>query len=470
MSSTDEQSDRPHVVVVGAGFAGIACAKELGKHGVAVTLIDRNTYHQFQPLLYQVATAQLAPVDIMRPLRGLFRKTRSVDVKEAEIVGVDPVARTATTADGHTFAGTHLVLATGARANFFGVAGAEEHALPLYTATDALVLRNRIFELFEAADLDPARIDQGALDFVIVGGGPTGVEAAGALADLVHDVMPQRYHGLDVGRARIHLVDHGRVLLGPFSDRAHDYVAEVLTKRGVDLLLDHSVTEVGPEHVTFGDGSRMRTHCVIWAGGLKVPPLAGTEPFAIVRGGRITAGQDLSVDGFPGVYAVGDVASVADPEGSPYPQLGSVAVQAGKATATSILADVAGQRTPSFRYHDKGIMAMIGRRAAIAEVGTHRHELHGPIAFSAWLGVHAWLLSTTRARIEAFMDWAWDSFSKSRDETFVFTMPDTPRIEWADDPDDDDRDDDPDEDDTDEATDATAEPSGVRPPEPGGTT
>jgi len=445
MSSTDQPDDPegrsdepeghpdPHVVVVGAGFAGVACAKELGKHGVAVTLIDRNTYHQFQPLLYQVATAQLAPVDIMRPLRGLFRKTDSVEVKAAEVVAVDPVARSATTAEGLRVAGTHLVLATGARANFFGVTGAPDNALPLYTANDALRLRNRIFELFEAADLDPSRIDQGALDFVIVGGGPTGVEAAGALADLIHDVMPQRYHDLDVRRARIHLVDHGSVLLAPFSDRAHDYAASVLAKRGVQLLLGRSVTEVGPDHVSFADGSRLRTHCVVWAGGLKVPPLAGTERFDVVRGGRITAGQDLAVDGFPGVYAVGDVASVADPDGAAYPQLGSVAVQAGKAAATSILADIAGRRTPSFHYHDKGIMAMIGRRAAIAEVGEHRHELHGPIAFSAWLGVHAWLLSTTRARIEAFMDWAWDSFSKSRDETVVVAMPDTPRIEWLDD-------------------------------------
>jgi NADH dehydrogenase len=434
MSSTDDRRAAEHVVIVGAGFAGVACAKALGKHGVPVTLIDRNTYHQFQPLLYQVATAQLSATDIMRPLRGLFRKVEPVAVKQAEVTAIDANARSATTADGETYTGTRLVLATGARANFFGVPGAAEHALPLYTADDALALRNRILQVFEDADLEPSRIEQGALNFVIVGAGATGVEAAGALADMIHDVMPQRYHDLDVGRARVQLVDHGSVVLRPFSDSAHAYAAKILKKRGVELLLDHSVTEVAADRVVFSSGDEIRTHCVVWAGGLKVPTLAGTETFDIVRGGRITAGQDLAVEGFPGVYAVGDLASVTGPDGDPYPQLGSVAVQAGNAVAESILAEVDGERTPSFHYHDKGIMAMIGRRAAIAEVGEHRHELHGPIAFSAWLGVHAWLLSTTRARIEAFMDWAWDSFSKSRDQAII-VAPDEPRIDW-DDPDD----------------------------------
>jgi NADH dehydrogenase len=435
MSSTDTAlrdgtGAPPHVVIVGAGFAGVACAKALGKHDVAVTLIDKNTYHQFQPLLYQVATAQLAGGDIMRPVRGLFRKVPSVAVKQAEVTAVDAAIRTVTTADGVTFGGTHLVLAMGTKPNFFGVPGAAEHAFPLYSADDAIALRNRILRLFEDADLDPSHLDQGALNFVIVGAGATGVETAGSLADLIRDVMPQRYHDLQTARARVYLADHGNVVLAPFSDSAHDYAAKVLRKKGVELLLGASVSEVAADRVVFADGSEIATRCVVWAGGLTANDIDGVERLPTGRGGRIEAGQDLAVDGFPGVYAVGDVASVTGPDGDPYPQLGSVALQAGQAVADSILADIAGSRSPSFHYHDKGIMAMIGRRAAIAEMGAHRHELHGPVAFSAWLGVHAWLLSTNRARIDAFMSWAWDSFSKSRSPAII-DDPDNPRIDWA---------------------------------------
>lgn len=450
MSSTDGPTTE-RVVIVGGGFAGVACAQGLAQHGVEVTLIDRNTYHQFQPLLYQVATAQLAPSDIMRPLRGLFRKHPSVAVKEAEVTGVDPVARTVRTAEGETFTGDVLVLATGARAAFFGVGGAEEHAFPLYTARDAERLRNRVLQLFEDADLEPTRIDRGALTFVVVGGGPTGVETAGALADLVNDVMPERYHDLDVHRARIVLVDHGDTVLRPFSPKAHDYATEVLAHKGVRLELGTSVDEVRSDAVVLGDGSEIATRCVVWAGGLSVPPLDGTDDVGRGRGGRIGAGQDLSVPGFPGLYAIGDVAGVEGPDGRPYPQLGSVAMQAGRAAATSILATRAGAPPPAFRYHDKGIMAMIGKGAAVAEIGAHHHELHGTIAHSAWLGVHAWLMNTTRARVEAFISWAWDSFSHSRSPAII-DAPDEPRIDWGD------------EDQTDDAAAADdARPEGAQP-------
>lgn len=431
MSSTDAAPTSGRVVIVGGGFAGVACAQELGDEGIPVTLIDQNTYHQFQPLLYQVATTQLAPTDIMSPLRGLFRKHPTVTVKEAEVTAIDPVAHTVDTAEGQTFSGDHLVLAMGARANFFGVAGAEEHAFPLYTVRDAEQLRDRVLQLFEDADLDPSRLDRGALTFVVVGGGPTGVETAGALADLVHDVMPERYHDLDVGRARIVLIDHADAVLRAFSDKAHDYAAKVLARKGVRLDLGSSVREVAADRVVLGDGSEILTHCVVWAGGLKARSLGGTEALAQGRGGRITSGHDLGVEDFPGVYAIGDVANTLAPDGSSYPQLGSVALQAGKAAGQSIIASLAGRPAPPFRYHDKGIMAMVGKGAAVAEMGAHHHELHGTVAYSAWLGVHAWLMTSTRARIDAFMSWAWDSFSKSRSPA-VIDDPDTPRIDWGD--------------------------------------
>lgn len=429
MSSTD------HVVVVGGGFGGVACAKRLAKKGVRVTLIDRNTYHQFQPLLYQVATAQLAPGDVMRPLRGLFRKHPSVDVKAAEVVAIDPATRTVTAAGGETFTGDHLVIAMGARPEFFGTAGAEEHAFPLYAATDAVRLRDRVLELYEEADLEPGRIDEGALNFVVVGGGPTGVETAGALADLVRDVMPQRYNDLAVDRTTITLVDHGSNLLAPFSDKAHAYAAQVLTDRGVTLRMGTGVTEIGPGHVALSDGDTIRTRCVVWGGGLHARAFEGIERFPVGRGGRITVGPDHGVEQHPGVYAVGDIAAAPGADGTPLPQLGSVALQAGESVADSILAAMAGKRPPVFDYHDKGIMAMIGRNAAIAELGKHHHELHGSVAFSAWLGVHAWLMSGARSRIDAFISWGWDEASRNRGPGFV-EDPDRVRIDWDDDGDD----------------------------------
>src|SRR4051794_33659691 len=198
-------------VVVGGGFAGVACTKELAKHGIEVTLVDGNNYHQFQPMLYQVATAQLAPADIARPLRGIFRKHENVHVKLAEVTVVDPATKTVTCRDGTTYSGDYLVLAMGSRPNFFGTPGAEEHAFPLYSLADAERLRSRILAVFEDADRKPELVERGALNFVIVGAGATGVETAGSLADLINDIMPARYHSLDCGEARIILVDPAAV-------------------------------------------------------------------------------------------------------------------------------------------------------------------------------------------------------------------------------------------------------------------
>ncbi len=435
--TAEREPEARTVVVVGAGFAGVGCAKELADHDVDVLIMDRNNYHQFQPLLYQVATGLLASSDAATPLRTLFRADKTVSFRQTEVVAVDPATRTVSTADGQRYRGDYLVLAAGARANFFRTSGAEEHALPLYSLTDAQQLRSRIFEAFEAAARDERLIDQGALNFVIVGGGATGVEVAGGLADLINEVMPDQYHDLAVQVARIYLVDHGHELLAPFSDGAHEYAAKVLQKAGVRLKMGVSVDEVGAGHVVLSDGSNIPTRCVIWAGGMRAAELAADTGLTKGRGGRIEVLPDLTVDGLPQVYVLGDVANHRGPDGDPFPQLGSVALQAGQWAAKNILADLAGKPRTSFHYHDKGIMAMIGRGAAVAEVGKRRHEMHGTIAFAAWLGVHAWLMSSVRSRVDAFISWGWDYVSKNRTPALV-DRPDAASIIWDDDEDDED--------------------------------
>jgi len=422
---------KPSVVVVGGGFAGVGCAKELAKRGIAVTLLDRNNYHQFQPLLYQVATAELAMTDIARPLRGIFKSEPTVRVHRAEVTDVDPASRTVTTADGQTFTGDYLVLAAGSQPNFFRTPGASDHALPLYTLEHAIALRRRLVELVEEVDADPSRIDQGALNFVIVGAGPTGVETAGALADAVKQVIPRSFRDLDINRARIYLIDHGPVVLAAFSDRAHSYTADKLEHNGVHLLLKTGVKEVTPAKVILSDGNEILTRLVVWAGGIQAPELAAKLGMEQGRGGRVATLPDLTVDGFPRVYVIGDMANTPDHDGTALPQLGSVALQAGRWTAMNILADIDGTERKPFHYKDKGIMAMIGDGAAVAEMGPHHHELHGHMAFAAWLGVHAWLMSGVHQRVDAFLSWGWDFIGSARSSSLL-DDPERARIDWGD--------------------------------------
>jgi len=421
-------------IVVGGGFAGVGCAKELARHDVEVTLIDKHNYHQFQPLLYQVATAELATADVARPLRGIFRKEPHVTVRQSEVTAIDAAAGAVTTREGRRYEADYLVLAAGSRPNFFSTPGAEEHAFPLYSVADAERLRSRLFEVFEDADADPRRIDQGALTVVVIGAGATGVETAGAVADLVNDVLPDRYRDLDLHRARIELIDHGPVVLAPFSDKAHAYTAAKLTHAGVHLRLGVGVGEVTPEKVVLGDGTEVLTRVAVWAGGIQAAEAAGLSGLPRGRGGRITAEPDLSVEGLPQVYVVGDVANVPGADGQALPQLGSVALQSGRWAARNIVAHRDGKPTRPFHYKDKGIMAMIGRGAAVAEMGSHHHELHGPVAFAAWLGVHAWLLSGVHERVDAFIAWGWD-FLAERRMSSIIDDPEAARIDWGDGPD-----------------------------------
>lgn len=422
-----------HVIVVGGGFAGLACARKLASHSdIRVTLLDKNNYHQFQPLLYQVAGSALSPSNIAFNLRSVLRGHPNVDVKLGEAVAADVKAHSVQTAEGQSYQGDILVLAAGSQANFFGTPGADEHSYPLYSLRDAETLRSRILAVLELADRDPSLEDKGALHFVIVGGGATGTEMAGAFGDALRSFPKKRLVNIDISKAGIVLVDGGSALLNGFSPKAQAYAAKNLEQRGVQLRLGTRVKEVHPGHVVLSDGSRIDTRTVIWAGGLKASSLSESLGVKTGHGGRIDVAPDLTVPGCDGVYALGDFANIAGKDGKSLPQLASVAEQSGKWCARNILADVAGKPREPFAYFDKGIMAMIGRNSAVAEVGEHRHELEGAIAFAAWIGVHAALLTSMRARVSAFVEWGWDYFGATGGDA-ILDQGEQTRINWNDD-------------------------------------
>ena len=412
-----------HVVIVGGGFAGLNCARKLAAHPeIRITLIDKNNYQQFQPLLYQVAAGFLAPSNVAFSLRNILVK----------VVSADLATRTVVTEQGQSYHGDFLVLAAGSQANFFGTPGAEKFSYPLYSLHDAELLRSRILAVLEAADRDPSLVAKGALNFVLVGAGPTGAEMSGTLGDMIHRALKEEYPNLPLNEANIYVVDMGHAVLSAFSPKAQTYAAKMLEERGVKVRLGTAVKEVGSGHVVLSDGTNILTHTVVWAGGLRASDLSTSLGLRPGHGGRIDVQPDLTVPGFPEVYALGDFSNISGKVGDTLPQLASVAEQAGKWCARNIAADIEGEPRKPFDYFDKGIMAMIGRSAAVAEVGEHRHELQGPIAFAAWIGVHAALLSTGRAKIEAFVEWAWDYFGKVKGDQVLdrFSQAD---IDWNDD-------------------------------------
>jgi NADH:ubiquinone reductase (H+-translocating) len=427
MTGADPVADR--VLILGGGMAGVACAQKLGDEGIEVVLVDRNDYHQFQPLLYQVASSQLPADDIARPHRVIFADYPTVTLVTAQVSAVKLSERSLVLADGQALTGSHLVLAAGARPNFFGVPGAAEHAFPLYSVADAERLRLHLQQLLQKAMDSDGPAEPGELDVVVVGGGPTGVETTGALAELMQAL--QSTGRLDPA-GKITIVDRSPTLLGQFSSKAHHYALRKLTEAGADVKLKVGVTAVHPDRVEFDDKTTIPARTVVWGGGESGSAVAQTLGPVLGHGGRLNVRPDLTVDGYPGVYAVGDVANIpSHDEGAPtLPQLGSVAQQSGRWAAENILRELGHGPTKPFKYKDKGIMAMIGRNAAIAEVGKHRHQVEGPLAFAAWLGVHAMLLSGIHSKTDAFLTWAWDYFD--RDHAATVEASSVPqRIAWG---------------------------------------
>jgi NADH:ubiquinone reductase (H+-translocating) len=419
---------RPQVAIIGAGFGGLNAAKALEQQPVDVTVIDRHNYHQFQPLLYQVATAGLNATDVGYAVRGLFRRQQRVFFRKAEVTGVDWQRNEVVLEHEDNVSFDYLVVAAGSTTNYFGIDGAEDYALPLYTLEDAVRLRNHILSLFEAADAVHDLVDDGVLNFVVVGGGPTGVEVAGALAELVDMVLAQDFHDLDVHRSRIVLVEMMPVLLGAFSEQSQKYARATLEAKGVEVRTEVAVERITPEEVVLDNGEVIRSRCLIWAAGVQAGGLASVLGVEQGKGGRIKVDRDLSVPQHPNAFAVGDIADFESADGQQLPQLAQVAIQGGKHAADQIVRTMQRRPRTDFEYFDKGVMATIGRRAAVAELPGGR-KLTGPLAWMAWLGLHLVYLLGVRNRVSVFVNWAWNYFTWDRGPRLILrpeVLPHTP--------------------------------------------
>lgn len=422
MDEPREQSrPRPRVVVVGAGFGGLAVVRDLADAPVDITVVDRNNFHTFLPLLYQVATSGLNAADVAHPIRAIVQRHHNVEVRNGTVTGVDRDRGEILVEGQDPLPYDHVVLAAGSASNDFGIPGVSEHGYPLYSLDDAARLRNRVLERFEAADREPKLIDEGALTFAIVGGGPTGVETAGALAELFDRVLRDDFHTLPVQRARVVLIEMADTLLLPFSRRSQQHALDALRRRGVEVRLSTRVESVHADHVVLNGGEQLPAHTLVWAAGVKANPLAGALGLRQGPGGRIVVERDLSVPGEDGMWVIGDLAHTegAGAEGAPAPQLAPAAIQAGELVAANIRRSLAREPTVAFRYRDKGTMATIGRRAAVAEL-PRVPALVGSVAWLAWLVLHLVMLIGFRNRLSVLVNWAWNYLTWDRGPRLIF--------------------------------------------------
>ncbi len=414
--------DKPRVVVVGAGFGGLTLARALRRASVEVLLIDRQNYHTFQPLLYQVATAGLEPEEIAHAVRGIFQRQKNFSFRLGTVVGVDEAAKAVLLEDGDRIAFDYLVLATGVATNFFGIEGAEAHSFPLKSLPEAVALRSHIIRQFEQADRDRSLLERGALTFVVVGGGPTGVEMAGALVELFQKVLRKDFPHLPLDRARVVLVEASPRLLGAFHETSQAFALKKLARRGVEVRLDEPVVRLEADAVTLQSGEVLPTQTLIWAAGVRTPPLVEALAMEQTHGGRLVVQHNLSVPDHPDVFVIGDMAGSRDEEGRLHPQLAPVAMQGARHVARQIRRRIAGQPTTAFRYTDKGIMATIGRNAAVAELAFGLRT-SGFLAWVMWLILHLVLLIGFRNRLNVLVNWAWNYFTYDRSARLIMHPP-----------------------------------------------
>jgi NADH:ubiquinone reductase (H+-translocating) len=378
------------------GFAGLATVRKLSRARLRVTLVDSNIYSTFQPLLYQVATGGLTPSDVAYPLRGFAHKY-GAHFQRGELTDIDDAARTITLAHGEKLRYDYLVLATGVSAAYYGVTGADKHSFALYTRRDAVALRDQIIAGLERLSAGEQGKDA---SITVVGGGATGVELAGTLAELRNIALPTAYPDIDRSRVHIKLVEQAPSLLAPYVPALREYAHRQLLDRGVDVRLDATIREITADQIVLADGEHVHSDITVWAAGVSGSESVGRWGLPQGRGGRIEVGPDLRVKGHDRIFAIGDIALIG---GQPLPQLAQPALQMGRFAAEQIARLEAGKATARFAYHDKGIMATIGRRSAVVQL-PKGVRMRGTLAWFAWLGLHLFFLLGSRNRISALIN------------------------------------------------------------------
>jgi NADH dehydrogenase len=423
MTKSRNRNGSPRVVVVGGGFAGLNAVKSLAKvkPPVRTTLLEQHNYHLFQPLLYQLATGVVQPADIAHPVRGIVRRHRRAGVRMATVAGVDLDAREVLTEAGARFPYDYLVLAAGAITATFGIPGVEEHGFPLKSMPDALRLRAHLLHQFELADNDPAQIEKGALTVVVGGGGPTGVEMAGALHELFKHVLVHDFPDLDISQARVVLLEAMDHLLAPFHPSSRQHALDILRKRDVEVRLGQALERATADEVVLKDGTVIPTRTLVWGAGVRAHPLADVLGLEQTRGGRIVVGEDLSVPGRPEVFVVGDLAGAGDGKGGLLPQVAQPAIQEARHAAQNIQRTLKGEPRTGFEYKDKGIMATIGRNAAVTELPSGA-RFKGVLAWYMWLALHLAYIIGFRSRVAVLVNWIWSYLTYDRHARIIVAV------------------------------------------------
>ena len=402
---------RERVVIVGAGFAGLNAAKSLRRSAVTISIVDQRNFHLFQPLLYQVAAAALNPSDIAYPIRSVFRRQKNVEsILMAEAVGFDLDERLVTLDDGSSLRYDHLVIATGARHSYFGHDEWETHAPGLKTLEDALTVRRRVLEAFEAAEKEPEHREKW-LTFVVVGAGPTGVEMAGAMKEIALHALGDEFNRIDPGTARVVLVEGAKRVLPPYPEVLSNSARRQLESMGVEVVTDEMVVGIDADGVDLADGGWVETGTVVWAAGVEASPVGKLLGAELDRAGRVNVLPDLSIPGHPEVFVAGDLAAVES-----VPGVAPAAMQMGRHVARAI----AGDRRP-FVYKDKGSLATIGRARGVADFGWLRFG--GFLAWLAWLAIHIFYLIGFRNRFFVIAGWAWHYLTFKRGARIITGLP-----------------------------------------------